>query len=311
MVDIIGVPFDYGGKRLGSRLGPTAIRLAELVSALRLLGLDIADRGDLSIEDLPDTDEGFRGFPAFLECVRALRAAVDQSLNAKHVPIVLGGEHTLVVGSISSALNANGDGLGVLWIDAHADANTPATSASGNLHGMPLAALMGLPDGVEGTHRDQWKELLAALGPKRLNPSQVAWYALRQVDPGELSRVDDGFAVTMHEIDRFGIEETVDRLDRFWRASGTTELWVSFDVDALDPILAPGTGTAVRGGLSYRESHLFAELLRERLDEPACPYRLCGIDLVETNPLFDNCNETAKMAVEWIASLLGKTILGR
>jgi arginase len=173
---------------------------------------------------------------------------------------------------------------------------------------MPLAALCGLPSETEGAPDREWRQLLDALGPDRLDPERIAWMALRDVDASERDKIR-GFATTMHTIDRFGIERTVSDFDNWMRESGATRLWISFDVDALDPILAPGTGTAVRGGLTYREGHLLAELLHEKLSAPSCPYRLAGIDVVETNPLQDTNNATAKVAVEWVASLLGKTIL--
>ena len=308
MIQIIGAPFDFGGKRLGSRLGPVAIRLAEIERALRSLGFETKDCNDVETTISSEAPDGFRYFETLLSCVEQLRHFATQALETGDMPLILGGEHTLAAGGISAALERE-DHLGLLWIDAHGDVQTPGSSETGNIHGMPIAALQGLPSGVDGPRDVQWRRLLQSLGPKRLSPSQTAWYGLRDVDPGEKPRIQQGFAVTMHEIDRYGIEETVNRLDIFWRSSNTRRLWISFDVDVLDPILAPGTGTAVRGGLSYREAHLFAELLRERMDEPGCPYKLLGIDVVETNPLADTNNETAKMAVEWVASLLGKTIL--
>lgn len=309
-IEIIGAPFDLGGRRLGSRLGPDALRMADLEAVLRSLGLQTHDQGDILVPAGPLSGTGFRGFDGLLACIRELRRLVSHALGQGRTPLVLGGEHTLAVGGVSAAIESYGEKLGLLWIDAHSDVHTPATSTSGNLHGMPVAALRGLAAGTSNPRAEQWEILLEALGPGRLCPDQIAWYGLRDVDPGERERVREGFAITMHDIDRRGIEETVRRLDQRWTESGRSHIWISFDVDALDPILAPGTGTAVRGGLSYREAHLLAELLREKLADPACPYRLAGLDLVETNPIVDSGNETANMAVEWIASLFGKTILG-
>jgi arginase len=248
-----------------------------------------------------------RDFASLLDLVKRLRVAADRALAAERIPLVLGGEHTVSVAGIGAALALYGDSLGLLWIDAHADINTPGTSQSGNVHGMPIAALQGLPSGVEGLVNEEWNSLAAALGAVRLRPENTAWIGLRDVDLGERPFVKNGLGLTMTDIDRYGMAACVDRLDEQFRRVGARHLWVSFDVDALDPFLAPGTGTAVRGGLTYREAHLMAELLREKLD--AGPYRLVGVDVVETNPMVDTSNETARMAVEWVLSLFGKTIL--
>ena len=311
MIEIIGAPFDLCGFQLGSRLGPAAIRLAGIDLALRALELEVLDSGDVPASNIPATiDDGLVNFSPLSQVIRELRETVVESLEQRRIPVVLGGEHTLVIGGIAAAIQHFPDDLALLWIDAHADINTPGSSETGNLHGMPLAALQGLESGTQGQKDLEWQSLLETLGPNRLASDRVAWLALRDVDRLESPLCKKGLPITMHEIDRQGIERTVHRLDDFFRQLGVRHLWISFDVDALDPILAPGTGTAVRGGLSYRESHLVAELLHEMLSADDCPYRLVGVDLVETNPLTDTNNQTAKMAVEWIASLFGKTILG-
>lgn len=310
MISIIGAPFDLCGKRLGSRLGPAAVRLAGLREALEDLGLRVQDRGDVPAPSPCTTPDGLRNFAALVECVGYLRHVTEGAIEAGTIPIVLGGEHTLAAATVAAGLHQSQGDLAVLWIDAHADINTPGSSETGNVHGMPLAALQGMPSGTEGVQDEEWNALLASLGPTRLQPERAAWYGLREVDAVERTRLQ-GLPVSMHDVDRHGVERTVDRFDRWMRDTGAKYLWISFDVDALDPVLAPGTGTAVRGGLSYREGHLMAELLREYLDAPHCPYRLMGVDVVETNPLYDTENATAKMAVEWIASLFGKTILGK
>lgn len=310
MVEIIGVPFDLGGLRRGSALGPAAVRYAGIVDELERLDISVRDRGDLPAVEAETTSGGLRNFPPFLQVVRRLRTEVESCLAHGNLPLVLGGDHGVVIGGISAALAKYGDRLALLWIDAHTDVNTPNTSESGNLHGMPVAALAGLESGCDGVIDEEWEQLLGVLGPERLALDNTAWYAIRDVDFAERSRLK-GLALTMHHIDREGLVKSVVRLDEWLRAIGAEYLWISFDVDALDPILAPGTGTAVRGGLSYREAHLCAELLHERFAAEDCPYRLAGVDVVETNPLVDANNATAVMAVEWVASLLGKTILGK
>ncbi len=311
MIEIIGAPFDLCGMRLGSRLGPAALRLAGLKETLVGLGIEVVDTGDCSTSYDETESEGIRNFKPLLDCIVSLRDMVDSSLKRGCVPVVLGGEHTLAVSCVSAALESYPVGLGLLWIDAHADINTPGSSDSGNVHGMPLAALARMESGTTGKMDQDWQELISALEPgPSLDLQKTVWYGLRDVDPAERSRLS-GLAISMHEIDRFGIEATVRRFDQWMREQGVKSLWISFDVDAMDPILAPGTGTAVRGGLTYREAHLCAELIREALEATDCPYSLVGVDLVETNPLYDTLNETAKMAVEWVASLFGKTILGK
>lgn len=268
------------------------------------MGLDVRDTGDLVAPESSAPD-GLRHFDAVHEVARGLRERVGAAIDAGDFPLVMGGDHAIAAGSVAAAAAR---GASVLWIDAHADVNTPATSGSGNLHGMPVAALWGLPSGVEGEADRQWRSFLDSLGPDRLRPDRTAWFGLRDVDREEGRRVGEGLPITMHDIDRHGVPAMVDRWDAWLVASGATELWISFDVDSLDPVLAPGTGTAVRGGLTYREGHLLAELLHEKIAMRGI--RLLGMDIVEVNPLVDRFNETAIAGVEWIASLMGKTVLG-
>jgi hypothetical protein len=181
---------------------------------------------------------------------------------------------------------------------------------------MALAMLVpGFPSGVMGEVDEDWRAILSGIvAERRLSAKQLGFVGLRSVDPGEQRRMaslPEIFITTMQDVDRYGIERVLHGMDDWLRSTGARALWISFDVDVLDPVLAPGTGTTVRGGLSYRESHLCGELLRKMLDEPGCPFKLVGLDLVETNPLIDTNNETAKVVVEWVASLFGKTILGQ
>jgi len=310
MIEVHGGAFDLCGLRLGSRLGPAAVRLAGLAEALEALDLTVVDCGDVGMRPAYTCGGGLRNFKPLKKCLTELRARTFSALQNDKVPLLLGGEHTIAAAGVGAALQKFNGSLGLLWIDAHADINTPGTSTTGNIHGMPLAALAGLPSETTGRADDEWRELvdLLVVGSK-LNLDTTVWFGLRDVDRAERAHLR-GHPITMHDIDRIGVVDLVEGMDRWWRKAGIQQIWISFDVDALDPVLAPGTGTGVRGGLTYREAHLTAELLREKLDRKDCPYRLVGADVVETNPLFDSCNETAKMAVEWLSSLFGKTILG-
>lgn len=312
-IGLIGAPFDLCGLRVGSRLGPAALRLAGLPESLSRLGYCLQDYGDVcgnagSIEGYT-APGGLANFTPLVQCVTAVKSAVKDCLDREEFPILLGGDHALAMGSVAAALSFYRKDLAVLWIDAHADVNTPGSSETGNVHGMPLAALAHLDSGVTGPPHEEWMQLKRALGEHPVRLDRVAWYGLRDVDAPEVPRLN-GLALTMHDVDRYGVEATVKRLDNWLRSTGATKLWISFDVDAMDPLLAPGTGTAVRGGLTYREAHLLAELLHEALRSPSCPYQLVGLDVVEVNPLIDSGNQTAIIAVEWVASLFGKRILG-
>jgi arginase len=313
MIRILGAPFDKCGRMAGSRLGPGALRIAGLEGALRSIRLGVCDDGDLPLPPVAEAGSGILHFREGVEVARRLRQRVAEAIGSGDVPLVLGGDHSISIGSVSGAIQCFGRKLAVLWIDAHADYNTPATSPSLNLHGMSLAALVGF-EVQEGRGADDWGELLETVVPAdRLAPNHTAWYGLRDVDMGERAhiRASKGcLPLTMHDVDRQGVSATVAKFDRWMRESDADALWISFDVDVMDPVLAPGTGTAVRGGLSYREAHLLAELLHESLAAPGCPYRLVGLDVVETNPTRDRSNETATTAVEWVASLFGKTVLG-
>lgn len=308
---ILAAPFDGGGAQLGSRLGPEAIKLAGLEQELAKGGHAVSEWHRLKTYEGDGKEMGLRHFSAFAKSAKELKDEVQKTLQAGEFPLVLGGEHSLSLGSISGALGAvPAESLAVLWIDAHADFNTPGSSGSGNLHGMPLAALCGFESEAHGPVDLQWKSVLPA---HPLLPSQIGWLGLRDVDLGERKRIDAeqvGPCLTMFDIDREGLAPQVERIGQ-WLAKGKFQnLWISFDVDVMDPILAPGTGTAVRGGLTYREAHMLAELMHQALHDKECHCKLVGLDVVEVNPLQDSGNQTAKMAVEWICSLFGKTILG-
>lgn len=308
MIDLIGVPFDHCGRLSGSRMGPITVRLEGLIDALARLGVSVADQGDIVPVDSVRLTSRDEKYAAAVPVYQALSNSVEASCRRNHVPLVLGGDHSLAIGSVSGALRAFGAGLGVLWIDAHMDLNTPETSPSGNLHGMPLAALTRL----SSPGSPVWEQILNSIVPvSGLEGSHLAWLGLRDVDQGEvqnLGRLPGAVAMTMKDVDRSGMPGCLDRLRQWIIETGMTHLWVSFDVDSLDPLFAPGTGTAVRGGLTYREGHLIAETLSQWIHEDKI-VRLAGLDVVEVNPMQDSHDETAKVAVEWVSSLFGKDIL--
>lgn len=310
MIEIHGAPFDLGGARQGSRLGPDALRLAGLISSLASAAKDeVRDLGNLTADLNADEGPGIPYARSAGDVIVRLKKITQDILARGNFPIMLGGEHSMAAGPVSALVDHYGDELGVLWIDAHGDLNTPDISPSMNIHGMPLALLTGFESGMDGAVDSDWRALQTAIVGKKLNIANICWFGLRDVDPGEKPRAKMGFPITMHEIDRDGVLGTWKKIDAYLRQRGCKYLYVSLDVDAMDPILAPGTGTAVRGGLSYREAHFLAELIHESLQDPN-GYKLVGMDVVEVSPIHDSNNETATVAAEWVASLFGKSILG-
>lgn len=316
-MELVGVPFDLCGARLGSRLGPAAVRLAGLSETLRELGFTVTDRGDVQFPPIHENPVwvvaqggGLKHYDAAVEACSALYDRVLDTLNGGRKPLVIGGDHSVSIGSVGAALTHYGSEMAVLWVDAHADLNTPDTSPSGNMHGMTLGCLLHEETTICA---DQWSELRKRFVPNALRADRVGWLGIRDLDAGEkgfIAKFPREYTATMSDIDRRGLMAEIDAFDQWMRKTGAKHLWMSFDVDVLDPFLAPGTGTAVRGGLTYREMHLLGERMCELLAHEDCPYELVGLDVVETNPLFDTYNATAKVAVEFIASLFGKTILG-
>ena len=293
-VAIIGAALDLGQGRRGVDMGPSAMRAAGLEERLRSLGYEVHDHGNVSSPEPEATalhDESARFLPEIKESCARIASLVAGAVGEGKIPLVLGGDHSVALGTLGGLARAHGPG-GVLWIDAHADANTPATSSSGNVHGMPLAAALGL--GGPLFDSDAWELPAVARG-------RVALLGIRNLDEGErkLLREIGARVFTMSEIDRIGIERAVrESLDV---VAGSGFVHVSFDVDVLDPEIAPGVGTPVRGGLTYREAHLALELVAES--------RLAGsLEVVEVNPILDRENTTALTAVELVASALGKTI---
>ncbi len=294
-VTIIGAALDLGQGRRGVDMGPSAMRAAGLEERLRSLGYEVQDRGNVASPEPEETalrDERARFLPEIKETCERVAALVAEARAAGEIPLVLGGDHSVALGTLGGLASVGGVG-GVLWIDAHSDVNTPETSPTGNVHGMPLAAALGL--GGEMFESDAWP--LPAVDRRR-----VALIGTRELDAGErvLLREAGVRVFTMSEVDRIGIERAVrEALDR---VSGPGFVHVSLDMDVLDPVVAPGVGTPVRGGLTYREAHLALELVAES--------GLAGsLEVVEVNPILDRENTTALTAVELVASALGKRIL--
>ncbi|GAA0525246.1 arginase [Halorubrum aquaticum] len=298
-VRIIGAPTDYGANRRGVDMGPSAIRYGGLADELANAGVDVVDAGDLPVpraeERDPDTDAPAEGDAKFLHEVadvcRRLADEVDGTLAEGAVPLALGGDHSIAIGSlVGAARNAD---VGAVWFDAHADLNTPSTTPSGNVHGMPLAAALGIGEFAD----TEWAN---ASG---LDPENVALVGLRSVDGAEVELLrEHGFtAYTMSDIDERGITDVTE--DALAAASaGVDGVHVSLDLDWLDPKEAPGVGTPVRGGVTYREAHSAMEIV----DDADC---LRSMELVEVNPTLDQHNETAELATELAASAFGKRVI--
>ena len=294
-VAIIGAGLDLGAGRRGVDMGPSAIRYAGLGERIEGLGLVASDCGNVETalpETVPTGDERARFLAEIKATCEQVARLVSEASASGFLPLVLGGDHSIALGSIGGMASRLGPGA-VLWFDAHGDLNTPATTPSGNVHGMPLAAALGQAE--DGFGSEAWP--LPALDPER-----VSLIGVRSLDEGERRIVRDlGISVsTMSEIDRRGVEEVV--RDALRRADGAAFVHVSLDVDVVDPDVAPGVGTPVRGGLSYREAHLAMELVAES-------GLLDSLEVVEVNPILDRVNETAGLAVELVASALGARIL--
>ena len=297
-VDVIGVPLDLGASRRGVDMGPYAVRAAGLRDALLAIGHTVSDQGNLVIADRGTFAPEARGgdfLPTIASICADLANRTEASVTARHFPVVLGGDHSLAAGSVAGAaraLHARGDALGLLWIDAHGDINTPDTSRSGNVHGMPVAHLLG--------HGDP--RLMFTNGPA-VRAEQTVLVGIRELDPAERVhlRTFGVHVFTMYDIDRRGLASVMDEAIAMV-SSNTGGVWVSYDVDAQDPVHAPGVGTPVAGGLSWREGHLVMEMIADS-------GKLVGLDLVEVNPILDVSNRTAELAVGLVSSALGERIL--
>lgn len=307
-----------GGQRRGASLGPDALRLAGIAEQIAPYVESVFDGGDVC--DTSNQPGGIRGeglgfFDEVLTNLVEVRETVASAIGPKSIPVVLGGDHSIEMATIPAAVAAGTEPLGVLWIDAHADFNTPETSPSGNLHGMVLAAASGMASRSDSeVVQSQWDRLLRGISPtgEFLDPNRIVWLGLRDVDSGEANKIaglQPRNAISMHEVDRYGIGAMAERAVERLTASGAKRIWISFDADVLDPLIAPGTGTRVRGGLTYREAHLLAEILHESLRSAAPPFELVGVKIAEVNPILDQQNATATLCAEWASSLFGKRIL--
>lgn len=298
-IHILGVPMDLGAGRRGVDMGPSAIRIAGVAEKLRSLGHTVVDEGDIPIkapEQLKIRNEHLKYLPEIVRACTLLASKVEKIVQSGGFPLVLGGDHAIAIGTIAglaAICSKENKELGVLWIDAHGDLNTDETTPSGNIHGMPLAASIGL-GAIE----------LTSIGgdTRNVDPKNVVLIATRDLDPGERTFIKKhGVNIfTMEEIDKHGMAVVITKALRKLRH--VDFLHVSLDLDAVDPSVAPGVGTPVKGGLNYREAHLIMETLNEA-------ERMSSLEVVEANPILDNRNQSAEFAVELIQSGFGKKII--
>jgi arginase len=284
-VDVVGVPMDLGADRRGVDMGPSAIRYARLKECLEKLGIDVNDHGNLRVpvpESATIAEQNAKYFPIIQAVCDELAQVVEDVIAQGGFPLVLGGDHSIAMGTISGVARARGKAPGVIWVDAHGDINTPLTSPSGNVHGMPVHF---------------------ALQQHAVDPARMVFIGLRDVDDGEKRAIRElGVkAFTMADIDRLGMSRVVDEALTIV-ADGNDSVHISFDMDGVDPQEAPGVGTPVRGGITDREAHLLMEGV-------AASGALGSLEITEINPILDSENRTAILAVELILSALGKTTL--
>ncbi len=302
-IHLIGVPLDLGASKHGANLGPAAIRYAgvnlspQVDEQLRKLGHPLIDEGDIKVPAFQIrtervSDARLRHLEPVIDVCERVAAMVERHCGPEDFPLVIGGDHSIALGSIAGVVRARGP-VGVIWIDAHADFNTPESTPSGNIHGMPLAALVGVGE----------KRLveLGGIG-RKVDPTSVVIIGSRDLDPGEKAFLREvGVNVfTMKEIDRLGLAAVMEQAIEL-ATRDTNGLHISFDMDAVDPDYAPGVGTPVAGGLTYREAHLSLELIADS-------GKMTSLEIVEVNPTLDHENRTAIMAAELILSAFGKRI---
>lgn len=292
-ISLVGVPLDLGADRRGVDMGPSAIRYASGIQRLENIGYEVEDKGDIEVRRPSKSGKEGTNLKYLDEIVRVnsdLCRIVSEEMSKGRFPMVLGGDHSIAIGTIAGVLQ-NKKNLGVIWFDAHGDINTAETSPSGNIHGMPVAVSMGIG------HPD-----LTAIGgvDAKLKPENFVFIGCRDLDAGERKLLKElGITVfTMHEVDMLGIAKVVEEAIKI-AGEGTDGIHVSFDMDAMDPIHAPGVGTPVVGGLTYRESHLAMELIAQT-------GKVVSAEFVEVNTILDQKNQTAKVAVALMGSLMGE-----
>jgi arginase len=300
-IKVIGVPLDLGAARRGVDMGPSAVRVAGLEARLEALGHEVRDGGNISVavaETKSSGDHRSRYLKEITETCQRTAEMVEKALTDGMTPVILGGDHSVAAGSVSGVADfyrQQNQNIGLIWIDAHADMNTPATSPSGNVHGMPLAALVGLgPEPLTN---------LLGFSPK-VQPDNVVLIGVRDIDVTEkenIKRAGVSEVYTMRDIDERGMRTVMEEALRA-AGRGTAGYHVSLDMDWIDPEDAPGVGTPVRGGATYREAHLAMEIIADH-------GRMVALEVVEVNPVIDEHNRTADLAVELISSAFGKKIL--
>lgn len=299
-IRIIGVPLDLGASRRGTDVGPSALRIAGLGNALRRIGYDVALEEDIpapAMETRRSEDKNARYKPQILDVCTRLAERVKMVLDAGDFPLVIGGDHSIAMGTVAGTAAHHRDqdqSIGMIWFDAHGDMNTPDSSPSGNIHGMPLAHLLGKGD-------TDLKNILG-FSPK-VRPENVALIGVRAIDAHERQIIRESgiHAFTMREIDEHGMAAVSKRALEIVN-DGTAGFHVSFDVDGCDPTVIPGSGTLVPGGVSFREAHLLMEYVAD-------DGRLQSMEIVELNPFLDERNISAKRTLELILSAMGKSIL--
>ncbi|MFJ6209213.1 arginase [Lysinibacillus sp. NPDC092081] len=296
-ISIIGVPTDYGQTRRGVDMGPSAIRYAGVVERLEAIGHVVHDQGDIRVSQKEEgtiVDKQLLNLEEVIDVSTSLANRVNEAIEQKAFPLVLGGDHSIAIGTLAG-LGEHYKNLGVIWFDAHADLNTPETTPSGNIHGMPLAVSIGLGH-----------ERLVKIrnDVPKIKPENVIIIGARSVDPGERDLISQqGIKVyTMHEVDRLGMTRVMEDALAYLRERNVDGLHLSLDLDGLDPLYTPGVGTPVPGGITYRESHLAMEMLQES-------GMLTSAEFVEVNPILDEKNRTADVAVALMGSLLGETLV--
>ena len=299
-VHIIGVPLDLGGNRRGTDMGPSAFRIAGFAEQLARLGLRVVDKGDVP-SPIPERKGAGDPHKRYVKdiarvCQRLFQASLS-SFSEGAMPIVLGGDHSLGTGSVAAAsahMRKQGKPLGLIWVDAHGDMNNPASSESGNVHGMPLAALLGSEPAE-----------LSKIGQRspKVRADRTVLIGVRNLDEQEKERIREAkiHVFTMKDIDRHGIAAVMKRALTL-ASKDTAGMHVSFDLDVCDPAIAPGVGTPVKGGLDYREAHMVMEMIADS-------GRLSALDLVEINPILDSQNQTAILGTELALSALGMRII--